>query len=127
MSLSYTAEPQEHITIFTLTHTDDETVTAWASDVETIMSHAEDDNPFYILIDAAYETTDFIPLLRQSVVRLCKTYRHKRGFVAFIFGMRTAPYVIRLFFATMGKLDFRINFFHERKAAEKWLYEVYYG
>jgi hypothetical protein len=41
--------------------------------------------------------------------------------LAFLFSSRTAPHYARIFFASLGKLQFELQFFRDRQRALDWL------
>jgi len=77
--------------------------------------------PFRVLMDVSDKAVSFTPRVRQRTVELFTRYRTHHGFFAFLFSSRVAPYYSRIFFASLGRLTFELNYFTEKSKALDWL------
>jgi hypothetical protein len=99
-------------------------VIAWAAAIETAIQETPEDTPFFVLIDVSGDGVAFTPLARQHSKRIFGTYRNRIGYVAMVFEWRTSPYFARLFFSTLGRLAFKLRYFHDGAEAQEWLRTV---
>lgn len=99
----------------------DEAVDVWANELIQIIETTPQDEHFFVLIDVAGPNVGFTPHARKRSKEIFSKYRHRQGNIAFLFEWRTSPYFARLFFASLGKLDFKLNYFHKRDQALQWL------
>lgn len=114
----------KHITIYTFQDSSDESVEAWAAALCSLIEATPSDESFYVLMDVSSPHVQFTRLARQRSVEIFTTYRARQGFMAFLFSSKIAPHFSRLFFASLGRLNFDLRFYSERQAALSWLRDV---
>lgn len=117
----FIAEQIDNTAIHTFMNSSDAAVDAWAvALIEAIEPTAQ---PFRILMDVSAPQVSFTRHARQTSQRLFMQYRGRQGRIAFLFSSKTAPHFARLFFASLGKLQFELKFFSSRDKALDWLNE----
>lgn len=121
MSHDYHSETHGKIIIQKFTRSTDTAVDLWADDLEQRINTTPRDGCFFVLVDVAGPNVGFTPHARKRSKEIFSKYRHRQGYIAFLFEWRTSPYFARLFFASLGKLDFKLNYFHKRDQALAWL------
>lgn len=118
-------EIDDFIRIFKFVRSTDEAVLQWANALEQhIQDHATSE-PFYALLDVTGDEVDFSAAARSNSKRIFNTYRKHSGYIAFLFEWRTSPYFARLFFASLGKLNFKLKYFTDEQDARQWLQAMY--
>lgn len=116
---------EDFIQIFKFTRSTDEAIEEWAQALEDHLAQHPKDEPFYVLLDVSGESVEFTPAARQHSKRIFDSYRKRRGYIAMLFEWRTSPYFARLFFASLGKLSFKLNYFHNGDDARQWLRDMH--
>lgn len=124
MATGFTRETFGRIVIHKFLDSSDESIDAWADDFRKTIDQTPPDRCFYILVDVAGPHVGFTAHARQTSKELFTHYRHRRGYLAFLFEWRTSPYFARLFFASLGKLEFRLSYFSQQDKALAWLHEA---
>lgn len=125
MALDFYMESDDFIQIFKFNRSTDEAVIAWADALEQYMGSIPQKEPFYILLDVTGEGVEFTSTARQESKRVFTQYQHHAGYLAMVFEWRTSPYFARLFFASIGKLSFKLNYFTKHDAATDWLRKMH--
>ena len=121
MSDGFYCEQEGEVMVYGFTHSDDAAVDAWAAALGTYLDNMPADIGFLILMDVSDKTVSFTPRARQRTVELFTRYRTRQGRFAFLFSSRVAPYYSRIFFASLGRLTFELNYFTDRQKALEWL------
>ena len=121
MSDGFYCEQQGAVMVYGFTHSDDAAVDAWAATLAAYLDSMPADTRFFILMDVSDKTVSFTPRARQRTVELFTRYRTRQGRFAFLFSSRVAPYYSRIFFASLGRLVFELNYFSDRQKALEWL------
>ncbi len=117
MSDGFYCEQQGEVMVYGFTHSDDDAVDAWASALDAYFSNQPLDKPFRVLMDVSDKSVSFTPRARQRTVELFTRYRTRHGRFAFLFSSRVAPYYSRIFFASLGRLSFELNYFTDKQKA----------
>lgn len=113
-----------HITLYTFSDSSDETVEAWAAALCALIDATPPTQPFYVLMDVSAPHVQFTRLARQRSSEIFTTYRTRQGYIAFLFSSKVAPHFSRLFFASLGRLNFDLHFYSDRAAALSWLHNA---
>ena len=121
MSDGFYCEQQGEVMIYGFTHSDDGAVDAWAVALDSYLANQGIDKPFRVLMDVSDKDVSFTPRARQRTVELFTRYRSCQGRFAFLFSSRVAPYYSRIFFASLGRLTFELNYFTDKQKALDWL------
>lgn len=124
MSQDFQTFNEDFIQVFKFTRSTDEAVEAWAQALETHLEQHPEDERFFVLLDVSGESVEFTPAARQHSKRIFDNYRKREGYIAMLFAWRTSPYFARLFFASLGKLSFKLNYFHKAEDARQWLRDM---
>ena len=103
------------------TESTDLAVDKWAHSLTTYIDSVSVDARFYVLMDVSAKNVSFTPRARQCTLELFDRYRNRQGRFAFLFSSRVAPYYSRIFFASLGRLSFDLNYFTDKKIALEWL------
>ncbi len=103
----------------------DEAVEAWAQTLDQLIADTPKSELFYVLLDVRGDEVTFSAATREQSKRVFSKHQKRKGYIAMLFEWRTSPYFARLFFSTMGKLGFKLNYFHQEDAAYAWLREMY--
>ncbi|MBZ0292962.1 MAG: hypothetical protein K8L99_10405 [Anaerolineae bacterium] len=122
--MGLTSEQAGRAIIFTFTESTDEAVDQWGQAAVEWIEQTPVNAPFLMLVDVSARNVTFSQRARQTSIQLFKRFRQRQGRVAFIFSSRTAPYYARIFFATLGRLGFEIQFFHSCEQGLNWLREL---
>ena len=115
----------EFIQVFQFLRSTDEAVDLWATELESYIQKMPKKEPFYILLDVSGQKVGFTATARQHSKRIFNQYRQRQGYIAMLFAWRTSPYFGRLFFSSLGKLGFKLNYFHQAEDAHNWLQQMY--
>ncbi len=115
----------EFIQIFRFLRSTDEAVELWAAELESYIQNMPQKEPFFILLDVSGDKVGFTARARQHSKRIFNQYRMRKGYIAMLFEWRTSPYFGRLFFASLGKLSFKLNYFHQLEDAQNWLQQMH--
>ncbi len=115
----------EFIQVFRFLRSTDEAVDLWAAELETYIQNVPPKAPFYILLDVSGDKVGFTAKARQHSKRIFNQNRKRKGYIAMLFEWRTSPYFGRLFFASLGKLNFKLNYFHQSEDAQNWLQQMH--
>lgn len=121
MSDGFYCEQQDEVMVYGFTHSDDDAVDQWASALNSYLEHLPPEKPFRVLMDVSDKSVSFTPRARQRTVELFTRYRTRQGRFAFLFSSRVAPYYSRIFFASLGRLSFELNYFTDKQKALGWL------
>lgn len=121
MPHDYYSEAQGNIVTQKFLRSTDEAVDLWAKELAQLIEATPHNGCFFVLVDVAGPNVGFTARARERSKELFLKYRHRQGYIAFLFEWRTSPYFARLFFASLGKLDFKLNYFHKRDQALAWL------
>ncbi len=121
MSDGFYCEQQGEVMVYGFTHSDDAAVDAWATALAAYLESTPVHSTFRVLMDVSDKTVSFTPRARQRTVELFTRYRTRHGRYAFLFSSRVAPYYSRIFFASLGRLTFELNYFTDRQKALDWL------
>ena len=121
MSDGFYCEQQGEVMVYGFTHSDDDAVDAWAIELDSYLNNLPFDKPFHVLMDVSDKDVSFTPRARQRTVELFTHYRTRQGRFAFLFSSRVAPYYSRIFFASLGRLTFQLNYFTDQHKALEWL------
>lgn len=116
---------EDFIEIFKFNRSTDEAVEQWAQALDHHIENTPGKDNFYILLDVSGEGVTFTELARSYSKQIFGKYKKRKGYIAFLFEWRTSPYFARLFFAAIGKIAFKLNYFHQADAAYAWLHEMY--
>lgn len=116
---------EDFIEVFKFRRSTDEAVEQWAEALDATISNTPKKETFYILLDVSGDDVTFSASARAHSKRLFTKHQKRRGYIAMLFEWRTAPYFARLFFATIGKLGFKLNYFHKEEAAYTWLHKMH--
>ena len=116
---------EDFIQVFKFHRSTDEAVYEWADALESYIQSIPEKEPFFILLDVTGDEVSFTATARNESKRIFSTYRQHVGFIAILFEWRTTPYFARLFFASLGKINFKLKYTHRREEAFAWLREVY--
>lgn len=116
------AQTDEIIT-YTFTDSSETAIDAWGVALAEHIDALPPTQPFCILMDVSSNQVSFSRYARQKSVEMFTRFRKCKGRFAFLFSSRTAPYYSRIFFASLGRLDFELNYFSSREKALAWLHE----
>lgn len=125
MTADFSTFRDGEIQVFQFNRSTDEAVAEWAIALEAYIQQTPKKRPFYILLDVSAPDVDFTAAARQHSKRIFSDYHAHKGYIAMLFAWRTSPYFGRLFFASLGKLNFKLNYFHQREAAFSWLEKMH--
>ncbi len=125
MTDDFYTRTEDFIEVFKFNRSTDEAVEQWAQALDGYIDNTPKKENFYILLDVSGEGVEFTELARSHSKRIFSKQKKRRGYIAMLFEWRTSPYFARLFFATIGKLGFKLNYFHQSDAAYEWLQEMY--
>jgi hypothetical protein len=101
----------------------DESVNHWSECFIHTLETTPPEKPFRILMDVSSRQVSFTRHARQTSFDLFRRYRDRQGRLAFLFTSKTAPHFSRLFFYTLGRLSYELQFFSSRDKAMAWLNE----
>ncbi len=121
MTEGFFYEALDDVMVYGFTRSEDADVDAWA---EALIAHIESTPPdklFRVVMDVSAKQVSFTARARQRTVEIFTRYRKRQGRFAFLFSSRTAPYYSRIFFASLGRLNFGLNYFNDRQKAVDWL------
>ena len=121
MASDFYMETDGFIQIFRFNRSTDAAVMEWATALDDHMASIPRKEPFYIMLDVTGEGVEFTSMARQESKRIFTKYQTHVGFLAMVFEWRTSPYFARLFFASIGKLSFKLNYFTQYDLALDWL------
>lgn len=122
MSDTLSIDQIDSITVYTFHDSTEAAIDVWADDAALLIDAATDEG-FHILMDVSQKQVNFSSYARQKSKELFTRYRTKKGRYAFLFSSPTAPYYSRIFFASLGRLNFEFGYFTDREKALKWLRE----
>ena len=125
MSLDFYTETDGFIQIFKFNRSTDDAVRQWAEALDQAIESLPLKEPFYILLDVTGEEVEFTAQARQESKRIFGKHQAHHGYLAMLFEWRTSPYFGRLFFASLGKLNFKLNYFSDAEKARQWLHEMH--
>lgn len=123
MSAGLHESHHNHITIYTFLDSSDDSVETWAAALCKLIDTTPLSQPFYVLMDVSAPHVQFTRLARQKSSEIFTTYRARQGYMAFLFSSKIAPHFSRLFFASLGRLNFDLHFYSDRETALTWLHE----
>ncbi len=116
---------ENFIQVFKFHRSTDEAILEWAEALDSYIQSIPEKDPFFILLDVTGDEVSFTATARNESKRIFSTHRHRVGYIAMLFEWRTSPYFARLFFASLGKINFKLKYTHRREEAYAWLHEVY--
>ena len=125
MTDDFYTETVDFIEVFKFVRSTDEAVEAWAHTLDQLIADTPKSELFYILLDVRGDEVTFSAAAREQSKRVFSKHQKRKGYIAMLFEWRTSPYFARLFFSTMGKLGFKLNYFHQEDAAYSWLRQMY--
>jgi hypothetical protein len=120
MAEGFFVEQVDGVTVHTFTQSSDDAVDLWFNSAVSVI---EGNERFTILLDVSAKQVSFTGYARQKSRELFTRYRHRQGRFAFLFSSKTAPHYARIFFASLGRLGFELQFFSNREKALSWLRE----
>ena len=115
----------DFINVFKFTRSTETAVDEWAIALERTIEETPESERFYILLDVSGDDVTFSQSARAHSKRIFSEYKERKGYIAMVFEWRTSPYFARVFFATIGKLGFKLNYFTDDKAAKAWLRDMH--
>lgn len=121
MALDFYVESDGFIQIFKFNRSTEEAVMQWAEALDGYIGSIPESEPFFILLDVTGDNVQFTASARRESKRIFSKHRAHTGYVAMLFEWRTSPYFALLFFASLGRLAFKLNYFSKRDAAHNWL------
>ena len=123
MSEGFFTEQVGNISLHIFTASTDAAVDAWGDALSQLIENTPPDGCFRVLLDVSAKQVSFTSHARQKTKELFTRYANRKGRLAFLFSSPTAPYYSRIFFASLGRLNFERNFFSDREKALAWLRE----
>lgn len=114
-------ESIDGILIYTFTNSSETAIDAWGDELAATIEGTAPDQVFRVLIDVSSPQVSFSRHARQKSQQLFSSYRARKGRLAFLFSSKTAPHYARIFFASLGRLQFDLQFFSNREKALDWL------
>jgi hypothetical protein len=114
-------ETIDGIVIYTFTNSSESAVDAWGAAVAKVIDDIPLDQPFRVLMDVSSPQVSFSRPARNMSQQIFTRYRSRKGRFAFLFSSKTAPHYARIFFASLGRLQFQLQFFSSREKALHWL------
>jgi hypothetical protein len=114
-------ESIDSILIYTFTNSSETAIDVWSDKLAATIEGTQPDQIFRVLIDVSAPQVSFSRHARQKSQYLFTCYRARKGRVAFLFSSKTAPHYARIFFASLGRLQFKLQFFSNREKALDWL------
>lgn len=124
MSDDFYIEKADFIDVFKFVRSTDEAVEAWAQALDETIANTPKSEKFYILLDVRGDEVTFSAMAREQSKRVFSKHHKRKGYVAMLFEWRTSPYFARLFFSTLGKLEPKLNYFHQEDSAYQWLNQM---
>ena len=124
MSDDFYIEKADFIDVFKFVRSTDEAVEAWAQQLDETITNTAKSEKFYILLDVRGEEVTFSAMAREESKRVFSTHHKRKGYIAMLFERRTSPYFARIFFSTLGKLGFKLKYFHQEESAYAWLNQM---
>ena len=116
-------ETIDDIIIYTFTNSSESAISAWGTAVAQVIEDTPPDQPFRVLMDVSSPQVSFSRPARSTSQQIFTRYRSRKGRMAFLFSSKTAPHYARIFFASLGKLQFQLQFFSNREKSIHWLHE----
>jgi hypothetical protein len=111
----------DSITIYTFTNSSEAAIDAWDDEFTAMIESLPSGEMFHVLMDVSAPQVSFSRPARQKSQELFTRYRARKGRLAFLFSSKTAPHYARIFFASLGRLQFELQFFSNRDKAINWL------
>lgn len=121
MSHVFFTEQHGEITIHTFADSSEAAIDAWAKAAAHMIEATPPDEVFLMLMDVSAKQVSFSRYARQKSLTLFTDYKHRRGRLAMLFSSKISPYFARIFFASLGKLEFEYEYFSNRDQALEWL------
>lgn len=125
MTEDFYTSTDDFIEIFKFKRSTDEAVIQWAQALDEYIEQTPKKENFYILLDVSGEDVEFTATARTHSKQVFSKHKKRKGYIAMLFEWRTSPYFARLFFASIGKLGFKLNYFHDSGRAYDWLQEMH--
>ncbi|MBZ0290566.1 MAG: hypothetical protein K8I30_23280 [Anaerolineae bacterium] len=116
-------ENVDGIIIYTFTNSSESAVDAWGAALTQVIEETPPDQLFRVLMDVSSPQVSFSRPARSMSQQVFTRYRSRKGRMAFLFSSKTAPHYARIFFASLGRLQFQLQFFSNRDKALHWLHE----
>lgn len=114
-------ETEDFIQIYKFNRSTDAAVKQWSDTLDRHIMAIQKSDPFFILLDVTGDNVEFTSTVRRAAKQIFSKHRDHVGYLAMIFSWRTSPYFARLFFASIGQLTFKLNYFTDIDAAKEWL------
>lgn len=114
-------ESIDNVIIYTFTNSSETAIDVWGNELTAAIEDTALDQIFRVLIDVSSPDVSFSRHARQKSQQIFTCYRARKGRVAFLFSSKTAPHYARIFFASLGRLQFNLQFFSNRDKAINWL------
>jgi hypothetical protein len=111
------------IIIYTFINSSEAAIDAWGAALAQVIEDTPPEQPFRVLMDVSSPQVSFSRHARQMSQQIFTRYRSRKGRMAFLFSSKTAPHYARIFFASLGRLQFQLQFFSNREKALLWLHE----
>jgi hypothetical protein len=121
MTNGFCEELIDDISIHTFSDCDEASIDDWVQAFVRTIDETPVSEPFRVLMDVSAPQVNFSRYARQKSQEYFSLYRGRKGRLAFLFSSRTAPHYARIFFASLGKLQFKLQFFRDRERALDWL------
>jgi hypothetical protein len=116
-------EVLDGVIIYTFTDSSETAIDRWGVEVAKVIEAKPPEQPFRILMDVSSKQVSFSRHARWMSQQIFTRYRDRKGRFAFLFSSKTAPHYARIFFASLGRLQFHLQFFSSREKALQWLHE----
>jgi hypothetical protein len=114
-------ESIDDVIIYTFSNSSEAAIDVWGKELTAVIEHKAPNQLFRVLIDVSSPDVSFSRHARQTSQQIFTRYRARKGRVAFLFSSKTAPHYARIFFASLGRLQFNLQFFSNRDKAINWL------
>jgi hypothetical protein len=124
MSDSFVVEQIGRITCHTFKDSSDGTVDEWVQSFHEYMKAAPAKRPFYYLFDISGEDVYFTSYAREMAAELFATYGDRQGYMAFIMVWVTGPHIAKLFFSSLGRLAYKVEYFNTAAEGLQWLQDL---
>ncbi len=116
-------EENDGITEYRFSDSSEEAIDMWGEHLSRLIASTPVNDCFYVLMDVSDKQVSFSSHARATSKAIFTQYREHSGRYAFLFSSPTAPYYSRIFFASLGRLNFELAYFSNRAKALAWLRE----
>jgi hypothetical protein len=124
MSDAFESEQIGGITCHTFKDSSEKAVDEWTASFHAYMESTPADRPFYYLFDISGEDVYFTPYARETAAELFSAYRNRQGYMAFIMVWVTGPHIAKLFFSSLGRLTYKVEYFNTAAEGLQWLRDI---